>query len=206
MLPHIHDDTCPVCHRDFSEIPGTNLKTHVAEEIARLVGRSERLNELVGERKQVQDQIAQAERARSADQARALPQTELTNHQQRLATLRSAKPELEELAGLARQGAQLRDHHAATVSRTGQARLRVSTSGEIRAALANLAVTIGAPEVTDAEPTHDVLSRLLTAAEAVRDTAKKQAEDRQSPARRRQRGTNLDSRPGVQRPAQHNLA
>lgn len=182
MLPHIHDDTCPVCHRDFSEIPGTNLKTHVAEEIARLVGRSERLNELIGERKQVQDQIAQAERARSADQARALPQTELTNHQQRLATLRSAKAELEELAGLARQGAQLRDHHAATVSRTGQARLRVSTSGEIRAALANLAVTIGAPEVTDAEPTHDVLSRLLTAAEAVRDTAKKQAEDRRSAA------------------------
>lgn len=182
MLPHIHDDTCPVCHRDFSEVPGKNLKTHVAEEIARLVGRSERLNELIGERKQVQDQIAQAERARSADQARALPQSELTNHQQRLATLRSAKSELEELAELAGRGAQLRDHHAAAVSRTGQARLRASSSGEIRAALARIAVTIGAPDVTDAEPTHDVLSRLLTAAEAARDTAKKQVEDRESAA------------------------
>jgi len=182
LLPHIHDDTCPVCHRDFSEVPGADLKTHVAEEIARLVGRSERLNELIAERKQVQDQIAQAERARSADQARALPQTDLTSHQQRLATLRSARAELVGLAGIAGMGTQLRDRHAAAASRTGQARLRDSTGGEIRAALANLAVTIGAPEVTGAEPTQDVLSRLLTAVEGARDTARKKAEDRQSAA------------------------
>lgn len=182
LIPHIHDDTCPVCHRDFSEVPGVNLRIHVAEEIARLVGRSERLNELIAERKQVQDQIAQGERARSADQARALPQIDLTSHQQRLATLRSAKSELEELAGIAGQGTQLRDHHAAAARRTGQARLRDSTGGEIRATLMNLAVTIGAPEVTDAEPTQEVLSRLLTAVEAARDTARKQAEDRQSAA------------------------
>ncbi|KQZ72687.1 hypothetical protein ASE06_09365 [Sphingopyxis sp. Root214] len=182
LLPHIHDDTCPVCHRDFSEVPGANLKTHVTEEIARLVGRSERLNELITERKQVQDQIAQAERARSADQARALPQTDLTGHQQRLATLRTARPELAELAGAAGQGKELRDIHAAAASRTGQARFRDSTGGEIRAALTNLAVTIGAIDVTDAEPTQDVLVRLLTAVEAARDTARKQAEDRQSAA------------------------
>lgn len=182
LLPHIHGDTCPVCHRDFSEVPGANLKTHVSEEIARLVGRSERLNELIAERKHVQDQIAQAERTRSADQARALPQTELTSHQQRLATLGSARAELEDLSGIAGQGTQLRDRHAAAASRTGQARLRDSLGGEIRATLANLAVTIGAPALTDAEPTQDVLSRLLTAVEAARDTAKKQAEDRQSAA------------------------
>ncbi|MHA6317237.1 AAA family ATPase [Altererythrobacter sp. CAU 1778] len=183
LLPHIHDDTCPVCHRDFSEVPGVNLKNHVAEEIARLVGQSDRLNELIAERKQVQDQIAQADRARSADQARALTQTDLTRHQQRLATLRLARSELEELAGIAGQATQLRDRHAAAASRTGRARLRDSTSGEIRAALADLAVTIAAPEITDAEPTNDVLSRLLTAVEARRDNAKKQAEDRQSAAR-----------------------
>jgi exonuclease SbcC len=182
LLPHIHDDTCPVCHRDFSEVPGANLITHVAEEIARLVGRSERLNELIAERKQVQDQIAQAERARTADQARALPQTDLTSHQQRLATLRSAKAELENLAGIAGKGTELRDRRAAAASRTGQARLRDSTGGEIRATLSNLAVTIGAAEITDAEPTQDALSRLLAAVEAARDIAKKQAEDRQSAA------------------------
>ncbi len=182
LLPHIHDDTCPVCQRDFSEVPGVNLKTRVAEEIARLVGRSERLNELIAERKQVQDQIAQAERSRSAYQARALSQTDQTNHQQRLATLRSAKAELEELAGIAGQATQLRDRHAAAASRTGRARLRDSISGEIRATLANLTVTIGVPEVSDAEPTQEVLSRLLTAVVAGRDTARKQAEDRQSAA------------------------
>ncbi len=182
LLPHIHDDLCPVCHRDFSEVPGANLKTHITEEIARLVGRSERLNELIAERKQVQDQIAQIDRTRSADQARALPQTDLTSHQQRLATLRSAKAELEDLAGIAGQGTQLRDLHAAAASRTGKARLRDSTGGEIRSTLANLAVTIGEATVTDVEPTQDLLSRLLIAVEAARDAAKKQAEDRQSAA------------------------
>ena len=182
LLPHIHDDTCPVCHRDFSEVPGANLKTHVAEEVARLVRHSERLNELIAERKQVQDQIAQAERTRSADQARALPQTDLTIHQQRLATLRSGRAELEGLAGIAGQGAQLRDRHAAAASRTGQARLRNSAGAEIRATLGILAKTIGAPAVSDSEPTQDALSRLLTAVEAARDTARKQAEDRKSAA------------------------
>lgn len=177
LLPYIHDDICPVCHRDFAEVPGVNLRTHIAQEVARLVGRSERLGEVLAERKQVQDQIAHAERGRSIDESRALSQVDLTTHRQRLATLRTTKAELEALAGTAEVGAELRRRHAAAASDTGRARLRDSTAGEIRANLANLAATLELPAVADTEPTQEVISRLLVAVEATRDSAKKRTND-----------------------------
>lgn len=182
LLPHIHDEICPVCRRDFAEVPGVNLRTHVAEEVARLVGRSERLGEVLAERKQVQDQIAQAERGRSVDQSRALPQADLTTHRQRLSTLRTAKAEFEALAGTAEGGAELRRRHAAAASDLGRARLRDSTATEIRASLANIALSLELPAVADSEPTDEAISRLIVAAEAARDRAKTHADYRRTAA------------------------
>lgn len=177
LLPHIHDETCPVCHRDYSAVSDVSLRTHVAEEVARLVGRSERLQELITERQQVQAQLSVAERSRSGDAARVLPSRDVTDHQQRLAVLRTARSELETLAASAGEATILRERHANAASRVAQFRLRDSTSAEIRATLSNLAVTMGAPEITPSEPTHAALSRLRDTAEAAQTAAMKRDED-----------------------------
>lgn len=178
LLPHIHDEICPVCQQDYSLVPGPDLRTHVTEEVARLVGRSEQLRELMAERQRAQTELAQAERSRGGDASRVLPQTDVTGHQQRIALLRSARAELEALAEDARRGATLLETQARAATRTAQLRLQESTGAEIRVSLEKLARTMGEPEVTSSETTDLALSRLLTAAQAAHVAARKVSEDR----------------------------
>jgi len=43
LAPHITDDQCPVCGRDFSEVSGRPLTAHLTEEISRLGAQANRL-------------------------------------------------------------------------------------------------------------------------------------------------------------------
>jgi exonuclease SbcC len=171
LLPHVTDDTCPVCDRPFSEVSEVSLRTHLSEEVARLVGQSEKLKSLVTERTQVQTQLAEFERGRSAEAARIIAPVDLTPHQQRLATLRTAKGELEALATATAEGALIRGRHASAARSIAQLRLRDSTSVEIRSTLSVLAETISEPPIAETETTQDVLSRLITATETALKTA-----------------------------------
>ncbi len=171
LLPHVTDDICPVCDRFFNEVSEVGLRTHLSEKVAGLVGQSEKLKSLVTERTQVQTQLANFERGRSADAARVIAPVDLTSHQQRLATLRTAKGELEALAVDTAEGARIRSRHANAARSIAQLRLRDSTSVEIRSTLSVLAETISQPPIAETETTQDVLSRLITATEAAHKVA-----------------------------------
>lgn len=160
-----------MCNRDYSEVTGVDLRTHVTQEVNRLVGRSEQLRELLAERQQVQAQLAQAERDRSNEAARILPQTDVTVSRQRVATLRTARAELEDLADAAREAAALRRAYAEAGSLTAKIRLRESTGAEIRSLLASLARTIGEHDIAPTETTDAALSRLLIAAQSAQTAA-----------------------------------
>jgi exonuclease SbcC len=180
VLPHITDDTCPVCARAFDEVSDVGLRTHISQEIARLVGRSEQLQSLVAERQQVREQLAESERERGAQAARLIAPADMIAHQQRLAILRTANSELEALADDAAKGAAIRERHAVAASRTAQLRLREATSAEIRSQLSVLASTIGEPPIADTETTQDVLSRLIDATEAAQTAAVSLQADRKT--------------------------
>lgn len=171
LLPHVTDDICPVCDRPFNEVSEVSLRTHLSEEVARLVVQSEKLKSLVTERTQVQTQLANFERDRSAEAARVIAPVDLTSHQQRLATLRTAKGELEALAADTAEGARIRSRHANAARSIAQLRLRDSTSVEIRSTLSVLAETISEPPIAETETTQDVLFRLITATEAAQKAA-----------------------------------
>lgn len=171
LLPHVTDDICPVCDRPFNEVSEISLRTHLSEEVTRLVGQSEKLKSLVAERQQVQTQLADFERGRSAEAALVIAPVDVTSHQQRLATLRTAKGELEALATETAEGARIRSRHASAARAIAQLRLRDSTSAEIRGTLSKLAGTIGEPEITETETTQDVLTRLITATETMQAAA-----------------------------------
>ena len=171
LLPHVTDDVCPVCDRAFNEVSEISLRTHLSQEVARLVGQSEKLKSLVAERQQVQTQLAEFERSRSAEAARVITPVDVTTHQQRLSTLRTAKGELEALAVETVQGTGIRNRHATAASKAAQLRLRDSTSAEIRSTLSTLAETIAEPPSAETETTQDVLSRLILATETAQKAA-----------------------------------
>jgi len=171
LLPHVTDDICPVCDRPFNEVSEVSLRTHLSEEVARLVGQSEKLKSLVAERQQVQTQVAELERGRSAEAARVIAPVDVTAHQQRLAILRTAKGELDALASDTAEGARIRSRHANAARAIAQLRLRDSTSAEIRSTLTTLAETIGEPAIAGTETTQDVLTRLITVTEAAQKAA-----------------------------------
>jgi DNA repair protein SbcC/Rad50 len=171
LLPHITDDTCPVCARAFDEVSDISLRTHLSQEVARLVSQSEQLQSLVAERQQVQHHLAESERGRGAQAARLISPADTTAHQQRLAILRTANSELETLADDAAKGAAIHERHAVASRRAAQLRLRDSTSVEIRSQLSVLANTIHEPPIADTETTQDVLSRLINATKAAQTAA-----------------------------------
>lgn len=182
LLPHVTDDICPVCDRPFNEVSEVSLRTHLSEEVARLVGQSEKLKSLVAERQQVQTQVAEFERGRSAEAARVIEPVDVTAHQQRLATLRTAKGELDALASDTAEGARIRSRHANAARAGAQLRLRDSTSAEIRSTLATLAETIVEPGIAETETTQDVLTRLIAAIEAAQRAAISAQADRKAAA------------------------
>jgi exonuclease SbcC len=171
LLPHVTDDICPVCDRAFDEVSEISLRTHLSQEVARLVGQSEKLNLLVAERRQVQKQLADFERSRSAEAARVITQVDTTTYQQRLATLRTTKGVLEALAAETIQGTGIRNRHATAASNVAQLRLRDSTNAEIRRSISILAETIGEPPIGETETTQDALSRLILATESAKEAA-----------------------------------
>lgn len=179
LLPHVENDICPVCQRDFGEISPIGLRTHLSEEIARLVGQSERLQSLSTERQQTQSLLASAERLLLTHRARVVSQTDITQHQQQQAILRTAKSELEALADAAAAGTAISMRYSQASRIVALLRRRDGTSEEIRATLSILASTIEAPPVAPSETTQDVLTRLATAIEQAKATAEKQNGDRE---------------------------
>ncbi len=49
LFPHIHDDNCPVCGRDFGEVSKEPLASHVAKHAAELSDQAQRLRALTVE-------------------------------------------------------------------------------------------------------------------------------------------------------------
>ncbi|UVK50964.1 AAA family ATPase [Mesorhizobium sp. AR02] len=182
LLPHVTDDVCPVCDRDFNEVSDISLRTHLSQEVARLIGQSEKLNSLVAERQQVQTQLAEFERSRSTESARVITPVDATTYQERLATLRTAKGELEALAAETLEGTRIRNRHSTAASKVAQLRLRDSTSLEIRNSLSTLAETIAEPPIAEAETTQNALSRLISATETALKAAIAQHTDRKAAA------------------------
>jgi DNA repair protein SbcC/Rad50 len=66
ILSVIEDDVCPICERNFGEVSGRSLKTHVEERIQTLTERANELNQLAQERSAVGRRVAEGARERSA--------------------------------------------------------------------------------------------------------------------------------------------
>ncbi|MAQ30666.1 MAG: hypothetical protein CL950_11995 [Erythrobacter sp.] len=166
VLPHIHDEQCPICSRDFSEVSEESLASHVRAKIARLIDDAEEMQALGGERQSVQRQIAQFERERGQHQARTLDPSAINALQQRTAGLRASLGLLAECESSAAEGMRIRRTHSEASGRAAQLRLRDSSAREIRSQLAALCDRAAVDPLSESETTEAGLTRVVAALDA----------------------------------------
>lgn len=94
LAPHVADDECPVCGRDFSEVSKEPLSAHLAAEISRLGTRAGQLQSATRARLETTTDLQRAEEAAARLLARRLPAERRTSEEQRLITLTALAEQL----------------------------------------------------------------------------------------------------------------
>lgn len=145
LIPHVHDDDCPVCGRGFEEISNEPLVAHLAARISELGQEAERLQALSKARIEALADVRKLQEQRAALVGRRLEPETRTRAAATRARLEAALQRLVDLRAGAEQG-------AATIRKAVEAERDVQvldasdrTSAEIRSAAESLATTLGTP-------------------------------------------------------------
>lgn len=177
---HIHDDICPVCDRDFSEVSSTPLAAHMAEKVAAMVEQAGRLQTLSQGRTQTNAEVARLDRELLATGADVIADPELNPLKARAADLTEVAGQLSEALPLLLEGDRLRGEatHAA------QSLLALQNADQSAVVLENnldvlarrVGVTPGAEMATDSllavvRSTIEARETALTARQTARRTA-----------------------------------
>jgi len=133
LSSHIHNDICPVCDRDFSEISTTPLTAHIAAKVAAMVEQAGRLQSLSQGRTQTNVEVARLDREILAAGADVIADTELNPLKARAADLREVASQLAEAIPNFQDGDRLRG----AVASAAQALLAVQNADQSTVALEN---------------------------------------------------------------------
>jgi exonuclease SbcC len=191
---HIHDEICPVCDRDYSEVSGTPLSAHVAAKVAAIVEQAGRLQSLSQGRSQASAQIARLDRELQALSSQILSDTELNPLKGRAADLTEIGGQLKDAFSDLREGDRLRGT-AAGAARSVMAIQNADQSAVVlKSNLEELAQRAGAKPTSDMstealleaiEATIKEREEFLTARQTARRTARATVEALLSADRRR---------------------
>jgi exonuclease SbcC len=97
VVPHVDGETCPVCSRDYNEIGGGTLTSHIAEKIANLTTQAGRLQAFAAERASESQILAIAQRDLVVLERGALEPNTLLGWQQRHSAVLSIRARLHAL-------------------------------------------------------------------------------------------------------------
>ena len=180
LSSHIHDDICPVCDRDFSEISATPLTAHIAAKVAAMVEQAGRLQSLSQGRTQTNAEVARLDREILGATADVIADTELNPLKARAADLREVAGQLTEAMPNFQDGDRLRG----AVASAAQALLAVQNADQSTVVLENslddlarrVGVTPAAEMSTTAlleviRETIEAREKALTARQSARRTA-----------------------------------
>lgn len=145
LIPHVHDDNCPVCGRAYGEISNEPLVAHVAAKISGLGQEAERLQALSKARIEALADVRKVQEQRAVLTGRRMEPGGKTHAKAALARLEEAQQRLVTLGAGVEQG-------AATIRKAIEAERDVRvldandrTSAEIRSAAEAMATTLGRP-------------------------------------------------------------
>lgn len=160
LTPHIHDEDCPVCGRDFAEVSPEPLIGHVQQRIARLTEQAGRLSALAKEKSEATARLAVLLRERESEASKRLPQEEQVALQASLANLAGSAAALAEMANAVATGSENLRRLATAQRCLAEIRDRDRVATDLRANIATLCSQLHQPELGDAEPLTTALDRL----------------------------------------------
>lgn len=193
LIPHLKDNVCPVCDRDYTEVSDASLREHLIERTAamnsearRMQGVADALQESRKLEKQLTQRLAELE-------MRILSDAERMQVTEQLSSITSDRDELDRLAPLARLAEKLNTDERTARRALLDERNSISRSAEIRYAAQSVAERLNARSVSDSESLDSALLRLSTEVEERRAAEREAVEHRQRiEARRRELSEALD--------------
>jgi exonuclease SbcC len=132
IIPHIHDENCPVCNRDFSETRKKSLSTHVAASIAALTRQAGKLRSYVQERTLETGRVKEAEQELLAARKGLIAVKQLSDLTVRKVRLDDASQKLATLSGSVASGGALLKRQSAAREELAQSSLGDELNSEIR--------------------------------------------------------------------------
>jgi len=184
LVPHIHDETCPFCERNFKEVsPEEPLAARLANRIAGLVASAGRLQSLARDKSNTAAAVGKAQLDADTLDSRQLSDERRTDLKLQLARLSELELRLRGLEATAREGAQKQISVTRAAQRIAQLGSRDTAVEGFRALAAQLVVEFGVAPAAAGESLADVLQRLHAFAEKMEgEISQRQASKRNAVA------------------------
>jgi DNA repair protein SbcC/Rad50 len=131
IVPHLHDENCPVCGRNFEEVDEGPLSAHVSAMIASLTSQAGRLTAINSAQADDLNRRSVLERELLATQSGVLPPQDASNLSLRIAALAEGVAKLEALSATARIGSELMRAQNLAAERLSRANSRNEIAGQV---------------------------------------------------------------------------
>ncbi len=163
VVPHVHDDDCPVCGRDFREVSSVPLAAHLSGRISALTQEAGRLEAVARDRSTMASALVKAERERDAVSGRLVEEGVRDALKERRAMLSEARLALVSRMAEASEGDRLRSEAQASEKRLAAVAGRDHAVSALREVVSDLAVQAGEAPLGADDAIVEVLSRLASA-------------------------------------------
>jgi DNA repair protein SbcC/Rad50 len=160
IVPHIHEETCPVCGRDFREVSPDPLVQHVSGRITELTEQAGRIQGLGRARIEATTNLSAAEGQQEIALATTLSDDARAALKARISMLSEATQRLGALADAVEVGAKVLRGEAEAQQRLAEMRNRDHLIVELRSAVADLYKAAGLPPSDPTEALEDAIGRL----------------------------------------------
>jgi exonuclease SbcC len=166
LVPHIHDETCPFCERNFNEVsPDQPLAARVANRIAGLVATAGRLQSLARDKSNTATAVSKAQLDADTLESRQLSDERRSELKLQLARLSELELRLQGLGAAAREGAQKQISVTRAAQRIAELGSRDAAVEGFHALAAQLTAEFGVAPVAAGESLGGALQRLHAFAE-----------------------------------------
>ena len=156
--PFLVDETCPVCRRDFSEIGGPPLHSHLTEHISRLAVAAEDLRELTAQR-QSEVRVKDAADLRIADfEKRKRSATQQAEDEKQLSKIGEARVALETVRDAADASGKILDRRRQVLAELSHLRRNDRTLEGLRESILQFPNRLGLDSSTKEEGIEEILN------------------------------------------------
>jgi len=160
LIPHIQNEDCPVCGRDFGEVSSEPLVSYLSGRIARLTEQSGRLQALTAEKTALTAGILQTERALSVAREKQISQDLRASLKGRAAQLDNSIRKLTEIATQTVAGVEILRREATERKKLAEQRIRDDRVTQMRASIGALWEEVGLPPIGKADSLDETIKHL----------------------------------------------